>query len=96
MQGILSFNFQEDKNTVKRQESRERPRRVMRGLTVDSSHLGKLSNIEIITNILTQIRHNHKYLIMGQTLIKAFREDFTVIMSCDIGLKYLYSLFFIV
>ena len=70
------FIFQEDKN-VKRQESRDRPRKVMRGLTVDSSHLGKLSNIPVITNILTQIRHNRKYLIADRRWLKVF----TVIMS---------------
>ena len=59
---------------MKRQESRERPRRVMRGLTVDSSHLGKLSNISLITNILTQIRHNRKYLKSKTDADKVFKS----------------------
>jgi len=38
-------SIQEDKN-VKRQESRDRPRKVMRGLTVDSSHLDDIDDLD--------------------------------------------------
>ena len=64
MEYIISVFFQEDKN-VKRQESRDRPRKVMRGLTVDSSHLGKLSNIPIREGFKKKKKKNREFSLTG-------------------------------